>query len=146
MEGYFFCIGGHGLFKCFIANGQIGFFAAKRGVVEIGLIDAEIRFGSPATDRDFIGSRPIGIQCPEPRSFALLPVAKMASQPIVKDVNSKFYFLLEYITGISNELDVLFENSHTWENADEDLLNEFLTVSGNSALIEEAKSKIFSSE
>ena len=75
-----------------------------------------------------------------------LPVAKMASQPIVKDVNSKFYFLLEYITGISNELDVLFENSHTWENADEDLLNEFLTVSGNSALIEEAKSKIFSSE
>ena len=74
------------------------------------------------------------------------PIPKSKSSPIVKDVNSEFIFLIEYVTKVSNNFDILFENKTIWENAEEDYLVEFLTDSGNSDIIEDAKSKIFSSE
>jgi hypothetical protein len=74
------------------------------------------------------------------------PIPKSKSSPIVKDVNSEFIFLIEYVTKVSNNFAILFENKSIWENAEEDYLVEFLTNSGNSDIIEDAKSKIFSSE
>ena len=73
-----------------------------------------------------------------------LPKNKIS--PIVKDVNSEFIFLIEYITEISNDFSILFNNKLIWENAEKDLLVEFLTKSGNAEIIEEAKSKLFSTE
>ena len=73
-------------------------------------------------------------------------VPQSQTKPIVRDTSSEFVFLIEYITEISNDLQALFENQSIWENADEVVLSEFLTSSGNSEILEEAKSKIFLSE
>lgn len=73
-------------------------------------------------------------------------VPQSQTKPIVRDTSSEFVFLIEYITEISNDLQALFENKSIWENADEVVLSEFLTSSGNSEILEEAKSKIFLSE
>ena len=60
--------------------------------------------------------------------------------------SSEFVFLIEYITEISNDFQSLLENKFIWENADEALLSEFLTTSGNTEFLEDAKSKILFDE
>ena len=73
-------------------------------------------------------------------------VPQSQTKPIVRDTSSEFVFLIEYITKISNDLQALFENNSIWKNADEVVLSEFLTTSGNSEILEDAKSKILLSE
>jgi hypothetical protein len=73
-------------------------------------------------------------------------VPQSQTKPIVRDTSSEFVFLIEYITKISNDLQALFENKSIWKNADEVVLSEFLTTSGNSEILEDAKSKILLSE
>jgi len=73
-------------------------------------------------------------------------VSQNKAKPIVRDASSEFVFLIEYITEISNDFQSLLENKFIWENADEALLSEFLTTSGNTEFLEDAKSKILFDE
>lgn len=71
---------------------------------------------------------------------------KKESLPIVKDVNSEFSFLIEYITEINNGVEQLFTNKSIWEKGDPEVLEQFFTISGNTDKIEEAKLLIRNSE
>jgi len=73
-------------------------------------------------------------------------VPKSQAKPIVRDTSSEFVFLIEYITEISNDLQALFEDKSIWENADKVVISDFLTSSGNSEILEDAKVKILLDE
>ncbi len=72
--------------------------------------------------------------------------SKKESLPIVKDVNSEFSFLIEYITEVNNGVEQLFNNKSIWEKGDQEILEQFFTTSGNSDKIEAAKLLITKSE
>lgn len=72
--------------------------------------------------------------------------SKKESFPIVKDVNSEFSFLIEYITEINNGVEQLFTNNSIWEKGDPEVLEQFFSISGNTDKIEEAKLLIRNSE
>ena len=71
---------------------------------------------------------------------------KKESLPIVKDVNSEFSFLIEYITEINNGVEQLFTSKSIWEKGDPEVLEQFFTTSGNTDKIEEAKLLITNGE
>ena len=73
-------------------------------------------------------------------------LAKKESLPIVKDVNSEFSFLIEYITEINNGVEKLFTNKSIWEKGDPEVLEQFFTNSGNTDKIDEAKLLITNGE
>ena len=67
---------------------------------------------------------------------------KKVPLPIVKDVNSEFSFLIEYVTSIRIDVESIGPEIKEWGEFDEELLSEFLTASGNSEKIEEIISLI----
>jgi hypothetical protein len=72
--------------------------------------------------------------------------SKKESLPIVKDVNSEFSFLIEYITEINNGVEQLFTSKSVWEKGDPEVLEQFFTTSGNTDKIDEAKLLITNGE
>ena len=54
---------------------------------------------------------------------------KKVPLPIVKDVNSEFSFLIEYVTSIRIDVESIGPEIKEWGEFDEELLSEFLTAS-----------------
>ena len=66
--------------------------------------------------------------------------------PIVKDVNSEFSFLIEYITDINNGIEEIFSDELLLSKSNPDTIAQFLTDSGNADKLEAIKSLITSGE
>lgn len=76
-----------------------------------------------------------------PSSSAPQP-EKSEALPVVKEVYSEFTFLIEYVTQVNFGIENLLEDENFWQNADAEILEEFLTASGNTERVDEAKKMI----
>ena len=74
------------------------------------------------------------------------PKPTQESLPIVKDVNSEFSFLIEYITSAQRDIELLFAKKDLWKNGNAEILEMFLTESGNSSQIGKIESLIVAGE
>jgi len=83
---------------------------------------------------------------PNPFGGSVLDETPSKPVPIVKDVDSEFSFLIEYITDISNDIKSLHQRKPLWENADQEIYEKFLTESGNAEFIDEAMNILSKSE
>ena len=105
-------------------------FSVKRDLLEIQ---------TERTQQDFI-----------PNPFAGEPdqpaQTKKETLPIVKDVNSEFSFLIEYITDINNGIEEIFSDELLRSKPNPDTIAQFLTDSGNADKLEAIKSLITSGE
>ena len=57
--------------------------------------------------------------------------------PIVKDVRSKYTFLIEYVTNLDRDHDKFFKSTMTQKSIDIEVMKDFLEKSGHSKMIEQ---------
>lgn len=57
--------------------------------------------------------------------------------PIVKDVRSKYTFLIEYVTNLDRDHDKFFKSTMTQKSLDIEVMKDFLEKSGHSKMIEQ---------